>query len=41
MKDDDFKRTATDLTEVRKMLTSFLSSVEKQIELRATAAAET
>jgi four helix bundle protein len=41
MKDDEFKRTATDLTEVRKMLTSFLSSVEKQIELRANAAAET
>jgi four helix bundle protein len=41
MKEDDFKRTATDLTEARKMLTSFLSSVEKQIELKAKAAANT
>ncbi len=41
MKEDDFKRTATDLTEVRKMFTSFLSSVEEQIELKAKAAART
>jgi len=38
MKDDDFERTAKDLTEVRKMLTAFLSSVEKQIESKADAA---
>src|SRR5262249_41426602 len=30
----DFTRTANQLTEVRKMLTSFLSSVEKQIDGR-------
>ncbi len=36
MKTDDFQRASTDLTEVRKMMTSFLSSVEKQIELKAT-----
>lgn len=35
---DDFTRTASELTEVRKMLTSFLSSVEEQIELRSKAA---
>lgn len=33
MNGDDFTRTASVLTEVRKMLTSFLSSVEEQIEL--------
>ena len=32
---DDFGHAATRLTEVRKMLTSFLSSVEEQIESRA------
>lgn len=32
LKDDDFEHTANHLTEVRKMLTSFLSSVETQIE---------
>lgn len=31
MKDGDFKRSAIHLTEVRKMLTSFLSKVEAQI----------
>ena len=31
MANDDFVRTADGLTEVRKMLTSFLSSVEEQI----------
>src|SRR4029077_1460198 len=36
--DNDFARSAVDLTEVRKMLTSFLSSVEEQIELKAKAA---
>lgn len=35
---DDFTRTANDLTEVRKMLTSFLSSVEEQIDLKSKAA---
>ena len=40
MKEDDFKRTARNLVEVRKMLTSFLSSVEEQIELKAQAAAK-
>ena len=38
---DDFMRTATALTEVRKMLTSFLSSVEEQIELKSRAAGTT
>src|SRR5215472_572792 len=37
MKNDDFERTATGLTEVRKMLTSFLSAVEKQIETQSKA----
>lgn len=41
MNDDDFMRAATDLTEVRKMLTSFLNSVEEQIELKAKAAEST
>ena len=40
MKEDDFKRTARNLVEVRKMLTSFLSSIEEQIELKAQAAAK-
>jgi len=31
MKDDDFELSATRLTEVRKMLTSFLSRVEAQV----------
>lgn len=35
---DDFTSSAADLTEVRKMLTSFLSGVEEQIELRSRAA---
>ena len=34
MNGGDFTRTAKQFTEVRKMLTSFLSSVEKQIERR-------
>jgi four helix bundle protein len=38
MKDDDFTSSAADLTEVRKMLTSFLSSIEEQIELKSRAA---
>ena len=33
MEDHDFSRTATHLTEVRKMLTSFLGSVEAQINV--------
>jgi four helix bundle protein len=32
MEDEDFKRAAAHLTEVRKMLTSFLGSVEAQME---------
>ena len=32
MKDDDYTRSSTRLTEVRKMLTSFLGKVEAQIE---------
>ena len=40
MKDEDFKRVAKNLIEVRKMLTSFLSSIEEQIELKAQAAAK-
>jgi len=35
MSSDDFNSSAARLTEVRKMLTSFLSSVEEQIELRS------
>ena len=38
MKSNDFTRAASALTEVRKMLTSFLSSVEEQIELKAKSA---
>ena len=38
MNDDDFTSSAADLTEVRKMLTSFLSSIEKQIELTSNGA---
>jgi four helix bundle protein len=34
---DDFTRSKAELTEVRKMLTSFLSSVEKQIEMKSRA----
>jgi four helix bundle protein len=35
VKNDDFERAASGLTEVRKMLTSFLSAVETQIERRS------
>jgi four helix bundle protein len=38
LKSNDFTRTASALTEVRKMLTSFLNSVEEQIELKSKAA---
>jgi four helix bundle protein len=38
MNEGDFTRTSSDLTEVRKMLTSFLNRVEEQIELRSRAA---
>jgi len=41
MNDEDFARASTDLTEVRKMLTSFLSSIEKQIELVSNGAENT
>ena len=35
---DEFTRTSAALTEVRKMLTSFLNSVEEQIEIQSRAA---
>ena len=35
---DDFTRATNELTEVRKMLMSFLSSVEEQIDLKSKAA---
>lgn len=38
MNGNDFTRTYAALTEVRKMLTSFLGSVEEQIELKSKAA---
>jgi four helix bundle protein len=38
---DDFTRAANELTEVRKMLTSFLSSVEEQIDQKSKAAERT
>ena len=38
MKDEDFKRVESALTEVRKMLTSFLNSIEVQIESKSQAA---
>jgi four helix bundle protein len=41
MNNEDFARSASGLTEVRKMLTSFLSSVEEQIELKSKAAGTT
>jgi four helix bundle protein len=41
MKEDDFASSIAALTEVRKMLTSFLSSVEKQIDSQANAAGHT
>lgn len=40
LKDDDFQRFSKNLTEVRKMLTSFLSSVEEQIDLKSKAVAK-
>ncbi|HEY6307726.1 MAG TPA: four helix bundle protein [Candidatus Angelobacter sp.] len=39
LRDEDFQRAAQALTEVRKMMTSFLGSVEEQIELKATGSA--
>lgn len=39
IKDEDFRRAASELTEVRKMLTSFLAAVEKQIDTETNAAA--
>jgi len=38
MNGDDFTRAAAELIEVRKMLTSFLSSIEEQIQSRSRAA---
>ncbi len=32
LREDDYERASKDLTEVRKMLTSFLSSVEAEID---------
>ena len=37
MNSDDFTRSEAELTEVRKMLTSFLSSIEEQIEMKSRA----
>jgi four helix bundle protein len=34
---DEFTRTSSELTEVRKMLTAFLNSVEEQIEMQSRA----
>jgi four helix bundle protein len=41
MKEDDFDRSSSRLTEVRKMLTSFLSTVDKQIETQSKTAGTT
>jgi four helix bundle protein len=41
MNSNDFALTSAGLTEVRKMLTSFLISVEEQIELKSKAAGTT
>jgi four helix bundle protein len=38
LKGEDFSRIIGGLTEVRKMLAAFLSSVEEQIELKSKAA---
>jgi four helix bundle protein len=38
LEDEDFSRIIGGLTEVRKMLSAFLSSVEEQIELKSKAA---
>jgi four helix bundle protein len=35
LKDTDFQRTAKELTEVRKMMTAFLTRVEEQIDAKA------
>ena len=40
VKDDDYQRASRGLTEVRKMLTSLLSSIENEIELKAKAVAK-
>jgi four helix bundle protein len=41
IKSDDFEQSSRDLTEIRKMLTSFLTSVEPQISSRYNATAGT
>ena len=41
IKSDDFEQSSRDLTEIRKMLTSFLTSVEPQISSRYSATAGT
>lgn len=38
MNDNDFSRITAGLTEVRKMLTAFLSSVEEQVKLKSKSA---
>ena len=38
MNDNDFNRITAGLTEVRKMLTAFLSSVEEQVALKSKSA---
>lgn len=40
MKTEDFQKSTKRLTEVRKMLFSFLTSIEDQINSKSTAAAE-
>ena len=40
LKDEDYQRSSRSLTEVRKMLTSLLSSIENEIETKARAAAK-
>ena len=40
LKDDDYQRASKDLTEVRKMLTSLLNSIESEIEMKAKTAAK-
>jgi len=40
LKDDEYQRTSKDLTEVRKMLTSLLNSIENEIDVKAKAVAK-
>src|SRR5262249_59456947 len=40
LKNEEFKKMSDKLTEIRKMLTAFLNSVEEQVEARSKAAAK-